>query len=464
MTTIRRPRPRPARDNAPQVVVAGAGFGGLAAVRALACAGMQVTLIDCNIYATFQPLLYQVATAGLADSDIAYPLRTITRRYGAVFRHGELAGIDPATRQVTLADRTTLGYDHLIVATGPPPPTTGIPGAAEHALGLYTRRDAIALRDRITAELDQISRTGDRSDVTVTVIGGGATGVELAGTLADLRDTILAALFPEIDPARIHITLLHRGPDLLAPFHPAYGSTPAASSPDATSRSGSAPHRPDRPRHGHPRRRHRPAQRDHRVGGRRGRPRGSPPAGAATGPRRPPAHRSGPAGHRAGRDLRRRRHRPDRRAAAAAAGPANGNARRCPDPPAGAGQGDGALRVPRQGHHGHHRIPLRGRPAPPPRPHPGHRRLAGLARAAPDHPAWRPQPHHHPGQSVLAVHDLAARRRPHRRRPAPRRADPAAQARRPPAGGAAGSDPAGSRTGPRLIHAPVQQHKERTAS
>ena len=279
MTTIRRPRPRPARDNAPQVVVAGAGFGGLAAVRALACAGMQVTLIDCNIYATFQPLLYQVATAGLADSDIAYPLRTITRRYGAVFRHGELAGIDPATRQVTLADRTTLGYDHLIVATGLPPPTTGIPGAAEHALGLYTRRDAIALRDRITAELDQISRTGDRSDVTVTVIGGGATGVELAGTLADLRDTILAALFPEIDPARIHITLLHRGPDLLAPFHPAYGSTPAASSPDATSRSGSAPHRPDRPRHGHPRRRHRPAQRHQGVGGRRGRPGGGPRLG-----------------------------------------------------------------------------------------------------------------------------------------------------------------------------------------
>jgi len=118
MTTIRRPRPRPARDNAPRVVVAGAGFGGLAAVRALAHAGMQVTLIDRNIYATFQPLLYQVATAGLAGSDIAYPLRTITRTYGAVFRHGELAGIDPAARQVTLADGTVLPSDITVWAAG----------------------------------------------------------------------------------------------------------------------------------------------------------------------------------------------------------------------------------------------------------------------------------------------------------------------------------------------------------
>jgi NADH dehydrogenase len=221
MTTIRQPRHRPARDNAPRVVVVGAGFGGLAAVRALARAGMLVTLIDRNIYTTFQPLLYQVATAGLAGGDIAYPLRALTRKYGTVFRHGELAGIDAATKQVTLADGDRLGYDYLIVATGVAAAHHGIPGAAEHTLGLYTRRDAIALRDRIAAELDQISRTSDRGDVTVTVIGGGATGVELAGTLADLRDTTLPALFPEIGPARIRITVLDRGPDLLAPFHPA---------------------------------------------------------------------------------------------------------------------------------------------------------------------------------------------------------------------------------------------------
>jgi len=102
-----------------------------------------------------------------------------------VFRHGELAGIEPAARQGTLADGDRLGYDYLIVATGVAAAHHGIPGAAEYALGLYTRRDAIALRDRITAELDQISCVGDRCDVTVTVIGGAATGVELTGTLAD---------------------------------------------------------------------------------------------------------------------------------------------------------------------------------------------------------------------------------------------------------------------------------------
>jgi len=204
-----------------QVLVVGAGFGGLAAARRLARAGMQTTLIDRNVYATFQPLLYQLATGGLASSDIAYPVRAAARRYGAVYRHGELAGIDPAAGQITLADGARLGYDYLILATGVAAAYHGVPGAAEHSLGLYTRHDAIALRDAIMTALDRISRTGLRGDVTVTVIGGGATGVELAGTLADLRTITLTALFPEIDPARVHITLVQHGPALLLPFHPA---------------------------------------------------------------------------------------------------------------------------------------------------------------------------------------------------------------------------------------------------
>jgi NADH:ubiquinone reductase (H+-translocating) len=216
MTTIRQPGPRPA-DGAPRVVVVGAGFGGLAAVRRLARAGAQVTLIDRSIYATFQPLLYQVATAGLAGSDVAYPVR----RHGAAFRHGELAGLDPAARQVTLADGTKLSYDYLILATGVAAAYHGIPGAAEHTLGLYTRRDAIILRDRIMAELDRFSHAVRPDEFSVTVIGGGPTGVELAGTLADLRTITLPALFPEINRDRVHITLIDRGSALLAPFHPA---------------------------------------------------------------------------------------------------------------------------------------------------------------------------------------------------------------------------------------------------
>src|SRR6516165_8669630 len=149
MTTISQAEQRPAGGAAARVVVVGAGFGGLAAVRRLAGAGVQTTLIDRNIYTTFQPLLYQVATGGLAGSDVAYPLRAFTRRYGARFRHGELAGIDPSARRIRLTDGADLGYDYLILATGVAAAYHGIPGAAEHSLNLYTRHDAIALRDHI---------------------------------------------------------------------------------------------------------------------------------------------------------------------------------------------------------------------------------------------------------------------------------------------------------------------------
>jgi NADH:ubiquinone reductase (H+-translocating) len=220
MTATGEREQRPAGASAARVVVVGAGFGGLAAVRRLARTGMQTTLVDRNVYSTFQPLLYEVATAGLTSSDVVYPARSESRRYGAAFRHAELAGIDAAARQIVLADGTKLGYDYLILATGVAAAYHGIPGAAEYSLALYTRRDAIALRDRLMAGLERISRTGLAKDVTVTVIGGGATGVELAGSLADLRNVALAASYPEIDRDRVHVVLVERAPALLAPFHP----------------------------------------------------------------------------------------------------------------------------------------------------------------------------------------------------------------------------------------------------
>lgn len=212
---------RPTGDGAARVVVVGAGFGGLAAVRRLARLGTRTTLIDRNIYATFQPLLYEVATAGLSSSDVAFPVRSVSRRYHAAFRHGDVAGLDPAARQITLADGGTFGYDYLILATGVAAAYYGIPGAAEYSLGLYTRRDAIVLRDRIMTGLERLSLAGLSSDVAVTVIGGGATGVEMAGSLADLRNIALPASYPEIDPARVHVALVERAPALLTPFHPA---------------------------------------------------------------------------------------------------------------------------------------------------------------------------------------------------------------------------------------------------
>jgi NADH dehydrogenase len=205
----------------PRVVVVGAGFGGLAAMRRLARARVQTTLVDRNIYSTFQPLLYEVASASLTSSDVAYPVRNLARKYHAAFRHGELASIDPAGGKITLADGAELGYEYLILATGVSAAYHGIPGAAEYSMGLYTRRDAIVLRDRIMLGLERISLTGLRNDVAVTVIGGGATGVELAGSLADLRNVALAASYPEIDRSRVHVALVEQAPVLLAPFHPA---------------------------------------------------------------------------------------------------------------------------------------------------------------------------------------------------------------------------------------------------
>jgi NADH dehydrogenase len=209
---------RPDQD-APRVIVIGAGFGGLAAVRALSRTGARVTLIDKNVYSTFQPLLYQVATGGLNPGDVAYPVRPFTSKRGAKFRLGELAGIDAAARQITLTDGAVLGYDYLVLATGVSAAYFGVTGAAEHTLGLYTRRDAIALRDHIMARLERLDIAGPGQSVNVTVAGGGATGVELAGSLAELRDTALRAAFPEVSSADVHVRLIEMAPVLLAPFH-----------------------------------------------------------------------------------------------------------------------------------------------------------------------------------------------------------------------------------------------------
>jgi NADH:ubiquinone reductase (H+-translocating) len=209
---------QPAPDAA-SVVVIGAGFAGMASLKNLARAGLRVTLVDHNIYSTFQPLLYQVATAGLNPGDIAYPVRTFTRKYGVRFRRGELTTVDTAGRKVTLADGGQLDYDYLILGTGVTASYFGIDGAAKNSLALYTRSDAIRLRDHLMAGLERLSIAGPGEDVVITVVGGGATGVEVAGTLAELRNIALAAAYPEIDPARVQIRLVEMGPVLLAPFH-----------------------------------------------------------------------------------------------------------------------------------------------------------------------------------------------------------------------------------------------------
>jgi NADH dehydrogenase len=209
-------RRRHADPNAPNAVICGAGFGGLSAVDRLTRAGIRVTLLDRHLYSTFQPLLYQVATAGLNPGDVAYPAGGFVRRYGAIYRRGELAAIDSAARVVKLADGRELGYDYLILAAGVSASYYGIKGAAENTFGLYTCTDAVALRNCLMAGFERLSV--DSGDLTVTVVGGGATGVELAGTLSELRGIVLGATFPDVDPTRVHVRVVEMAPSLLGPF------------------------------------------------------------------------------------------------------------------------------------------------------------------------------------------------------------------------------------------------------
>jgi len=201
------------------VVVVGGGFGGLSALHALRRRQLDLTLVDRNVYSTFQPLLYQVATAGLTSADVAYPLWTAARQAKARFVKGQLAGVDPGARRIRLADGSTREYDYLILAAGVGAAFYGVTGAVEHSLSLYTRRDAIVLRDHVMAALEQRSQVGADRELDITVVGGGATGVEMAGTLAELRNIALPAAFPELPSARMRVRLIEMAPELLGPFH-----------------------------------------------------------------------------------------------------------------------------------------------------------------------------------------------------------------------------------------------------
>ena len=196
------------------------GFAGLATVKRLSRAGLRVTLVDRNVYSTFQPLLYQVATGGLNPSDVAYPLRGFAHKYGARFQRGELACIDHAAQEITLTNGEKIGYDYLILATGVSAAYYGVTGADKYSFALYTRRDAVRLRDQIMAALERLSAEDRGRDASITVVGGGATGVELAGTLAELRNIALPTAYPDIDRSRLHVKLVEQAPALLAPYVP----------------------------------------------------------------------------------------------------------------------------------------------------------------------------------------------------------------------------------------------------
>lgn len=213
------------RSQQPHLVVIGGGFAGLWCTRALASAPLEITLVDRANHHLFQPLLYQVATAGLSAGDIAAPLRHILAgQRNVTVRLGEVTAIDSAAQRVSLADGTTLAYDFVLVASGATHAYFGHDEWAAHAPGLKTLDDAMTLRRRILLAFEQAENA--RSDaerdawLTFAVVGAGPTGVELAGTLAEIARHTLKNEFRRIDPARAVVQLIEAGPRVLATFPP----------------------------------------------------------------------------------------------------------------------------------------------------------------------------------------------------------------------------------------------------
>jgi NADH dehydrogenase len=203
------------------VVVVGGGFAGVACARKLASdPDLHVTLIDRNDYHQFQPLLYQVATSMLAARDIAFPLRKIAADYGNFdAKRGEVVAVDPVARTATTSTGETYRADYLVLAAGSQPNFFGTPGA-EHAFPLYSLDDADRLRTRIIQafeEVDRDPRLADEGAIDFVVVGGGPTGVEVAGALSEMINTTMVHEFPALAP-RAKVRLVDHGTELLKMF------------------------------------------------------------------------------------------------------------------------------------------------------------------------------------------------------------------------------------------------------
>jgi NADH dehydrogenase len=208
--------------SSPRVVIVGAGFGGLTVVQALRRAPVEVTVIDRQNHHLFQPLLYQIATAGLSPADIAVPIRSILRKQRNVKTLlGEVTGIDKKGRCVLVGDRR-IPYDLLVIATGATHAYFGHDEWAPFAPGLKSLEHALALRRRILLAFEKAETSDDplerRRLGNFVIIGGGPTGVELSGAIAELAKNALATDFRNIDPRHARIILVEAGPRLLTVF------------------------------------------------------------------------------------------------------------------------------------------------------------------------------------------------------------------------------------------------------
>jgi NADH:ubiquinone reductase (H+-translocating) len=206
----------------PSVVVVGGGFAGVGCVKELAKHDIPVTLIDRNVYHQFQPLLYQVATAELATTDVARPLRAVFKRQATVKLHrAQVTEVDLATRTVTTADGRTFAGDYLVLAAGSQPNFFHTPGASEHAFPLYTVQQAVALRTRLLEIIEEVDTDPgliEQGALNFVIVGAGPTGVETAGALADAINHVIPKRYHGVLFKRARIYLIDLGQVVLAAF------------------------------------------------------------------------------------------------------------------------------------------------------------------------------------------------------------------------------------------------------
>jgi NADH dehydrogenase len=200
----------------PRVVILGAGFGGLGAAKALASKA-DVTVVDRHNFQTFLPLLYQVSTAGLAADHVVHPVRGALRDTGVKFRMGSPLSVDHKNKTVKLDSSEVLEFDHLIVALGSATADFGVPGVSEHGLGMKSVNEAITIRAEVMRRFEDLRRFEDNTRLSIAVVGGGPTGVEMAGALAELKR---GPLKNDMAHAAEHmdIYLIEAGPRILPMF------------------------------------------------------------------------------------------------------------------------------------------------------------------------------------------------------------------------------------------------------
>ena len=200
----------------PKVVILGAGFGGLTAARALS-KHAEVVLIDRHNFQTFLPLLYQVSTAGLAADHVAYPIRGALRKTNVQFRMGTPEKLNSAANELTLKDGQVVKYDHLVIAMGSTTADFGIAGVKENALGMKTVGEALTIRSEVMRSYEEMCQQGNKEKLDIAIVGGGPTGVEMAGAFAELVRGPLHSDYADA-ANRVRVSIIEAGPRLVPSF------------------------------------------------------------------------------------------------------------------------------------------------------------------------------------------------------------------------------------------------------